>query len=159
MNSSCELLRQQYGFVKESRDVLLGYCKQILPQDFVKENISFGRGGSMRNLLVHIINTYEFWIGECALVRQQNFTIADTLTLREITSAFASVDNLMSEAFELFEKSGDLVVKYQIGEITGAVELFKIFSHVMTHEFHHKGQILSISRHLGYIPIDTDIIR
>ncbi len=35
----------------------------------------------------------------------------------------------------------------------------KLFTHVITHEFHHKGQILSLSRHLGYVRVDTDIIR
>ena len=35
----------------------------------------------------------------------------------------------------------------------------KLFTHVITHEFHHKGQILSLSRHLGYVPVDTDVIR
>ncbi|MCB0535444.1 MAG: hypothetical protein KDD14_24780 [Saprospiraceae bacterium] len=35
----------------------------------------------------------------------------------------------------------------------------RLFTHIVTHEFHHKGQILSLSRHLGYTPVDTDIMR
>jgi uncharacterized damage-inducible protein DinB len=35
----------------------------------------------------------------------------------------------------------------------------QLYTHVITHEFHHKGQMLSMSRILGYIPVDTDAIR
>jgi uncharacterized damage-inducible protein DinB len=35
----------------------------------------------------------------------------------------------------------------------------QLFTHVITHEFHHKGQILSRCRQLGYVPVDTDILR
>lgn len=37
--------------------------------------------------------------------------------------------------------------------------ILKLFTHVITHEFHHKGQIISLKRHLGYIPAVTDILR
>ncbi|WP_244950894.1 DinB family protein [Pedobacter suwonensis] len=39
------------------------------------------------------------------------------------------------------------------------VNPLQLFTHVITHEFHHKGQIMSLSRHLGYTPVDADIIR
>lgn len=58
--------KEQYEFLKESRAVLFEYCKTISPEDFVNQNNSFGRGGSMRNLLVHVANTYEYWIANVA---------------------------------------------------------------------------------------------
>ncbi len=33
-----------------------------------------------------------------------------------------------------------------------------LFTHTVTHEFHHKGQIIGICRHLGYPTPDTDLI-
>jgi uncharacterized damage-inducible protein DinB len=33
----------------------------------------------------------------------------------------------------------------------------QLFTHVMTHEFHHKGQLLSMFRILGHVPPDTDV--
>ncbi|MCB0624495.1 MAG: hypothetical protein KDC43_11415, partial [Saprospiraceae bacterium] len=41
----------------------------------------------------------------------------------------------------------------------GEAEAFRLFTHVVTHEFHHKGQILSLTRHLGFVPVDTDVMR
>ena len=66
-------LHQQYAFVRSSRQVLLEYCQQISQADLLKENSSFGRG-SIRNLLVHIGNTYQFWVGKHGLNLTINFT-------------------------------------------------------------------------------------
>ena len=41
----------------------------------------------------------------------------------------------------------------------GEAEAFRLFTHVVTHEFHDKGQILSLTRHLGFVPVDTDVMR
>ena len=68
----------QYEFVKSSRKVLLEYCKTLSDKDFVIENSTFGRG-SIRNLLVHIGNTYEFWIGSESLDKNIKFTEYDSV--------------------------------------------------------------------------------
>lgn len=62
--------QKQYTFVQESRNILFEYCQTIRPEDFINQNSSFGRGGSIRNLLVHIANTYELWIAETALKKR-----------------------------------------------------------------------------------------
>ncbi|MNY69859.1 DinB family protein [compost metagenome] len=50
-------------------------------------------------------------------------------------------------------------IVYEVQNIKNSAKPFKVFTHVITHEYHHKGQILSLSRHLGYTPVDTDIMR
>jgi len=40
-----------------------------------------------------------------------------------------------------------------------SVTLLQVFTHVITHEFHHKERIMPMGRKLGYIPPDADIIR
>ncbi len=39
------------------------------------------------------------------------------------------------------------------------VTVLQLYTHVITHEFHHKGILLAMTRELGYTPVDTDIIR
>jgi uncharacterized damage-inducible protein DinB len=149
----------QYNFVKSSRQALLEYCGRISENDFVTENSSFGRG-SIRNLLVHIGNTYEFWIGRHALNLEIDFTSYNTIKDASQTSEFfLSIDLLISKFIDGYSgtQTEDLVFEINSQKVTASP--LKLFSHVITHEFHHKGQILSLSRHLGYIPIDTDIIR
>jgi uncharacterized damage-inducible protein DinB len=152
--------KQQYGFVCHAREVLLNYCKTISNSDFLKENISFSRGGSIRNLLVHVANTYEFWIGKCALERTVVFTdYGSKQNIQEITNFFGSINILMAEFIESQQGPKINGINYVINGVRNSAEPFLIFTHVITHEFHHKGQVLSLSRHLGYTPVDTDIMR
>ena len=150
----------QYDLVKQSRQVLLEYCSTISEADLLKETPSFGRGGSIRNLLVHIANTYQFWIGKWILKKIDKFTAYEEIeTIKELRELFEEVDKLMETFIKEMNNSENTEIEYQINGKTGQANFGKIFTHVITHEFHHKGQILSISRQLGYIPIDTDIMR
>lgn len=153
------MLQYQYNLVKDSRSVLLDYCETLKPEDLLKENSSFGRG-SIRNLLVHICNTYESWIGLRALTKDIVFTTTDEVPgVSQCRTAFKNADLMMDEF--IFKYKGiypdDINIEWAGSSI--AASPLKLFSHVISHEFHHKGQILSLSRHLGYIPVDTDIMR
>ena len=160
MESVLTYAKEQYELVRESRKVLLAYCKTISTIDFVNENSSFGRGSSIRNLLIHNANIYEFWIAKHGLNKNVIFTMYDSKrSVTDIIELFDGVDNMMYEFIRLFENSGAKEIYYDIDGVKNSASLLKLFTHVITHEFHHKGQILSISRHLGYTPVDTDIIR
>ena len=155
-----EFCREQYNMVIGSRRVLLDYCDRIEKVRFLAENTSFGRGGSMRNLLVHIANCYEFWIGNNALKKIQSVTnfpeVDDIVSIRGV---FEQVDTLVFEFLDRMASDIGKEVPYEINGSRGSAPAFKLFTHVVTHEFHHKGQLLSLSRHLGYTPVDTDIMR
>jgi uncharacterized damage-inducible protein DinB len=152
-------LNCQYNFVRSSRQVLLEYCETISGNDFIAENSSFGRG-SIRNLLVHIGNTYEFWIGRHALYLEMNFTAYDTINnALQAKDFFLTIDSLITKFIDLYSGRQVEELMFEINNQKVSASPLKLFTHVITHEFHHKGQILSLSRHLGYIPVDTDIIR
>ncbi|AWA31526.1 damage-inducible protein DinB [Flavobacterium magnum] len=158
MKSLPKYSKEQYELVKDSRNVLFDYCKTISAEDFINQNSSFGRGGSMRNLLVHIANTYQYWIANVSL--RKNIAYDEYETVKDISDAirlFNAVDEFMSDFFERMDSLTE--IQYEISGVKKVSDSFKIFTHVITHEFHHKGQVLSISRHLGYFPIDTDIMR
>ncbi|WP_244307355.1 DinB family protein [Flavobacterium fluviatile] len=158
MASMSKYAEEQYELVKSSRNVLFDFCRTISPDDFVNQNSSFGRGGSVRNLLVHIANTYEYWIGNTAL--KNDIVYAEYEQYNNITDViklFGQVDQFMDE----FIKAIDCIneIHYKIQNVKSSAHPLKLFTHVITHEYHHKGQILSLSRHLNYIPVDTDILR
>lgn len=151
--------QHQYEFIKSSRKILLEYCKTLSDKDFISENSSFGRG-SVRNLLVHIGNIYEFWIGRESLKRNIKITRYDSVeNITDAESYFNNVDLLMEEFINIYAEKNKVDIQTEIhGKVIIASPL-KLFTHVITHEFHHKGQILSLTRHLGYVPVDTDVIR
>lgn len=151
--------QSQYEFIKSSRKVLLEYCKTLSGKDFLIENSTFGRG-SVRNLLVHIGNTYEFWIGKHSLNRNIQFTDYNSVkSVREAESLFSNIDSLLEEFVSVYSENYMTDIEININDKIMIANPLKLFTHVITHEFHHKGQILSLSRHLGYVPVDTDIIR
>lgn len=149
----------QYEYVRQSRSALLEYCATITPSDFLQENSSFGRG-SIRNLLVHVANTYEYWIGKVGLQKEMTFTEYESVSqIKEVEGLFDQIDKLMEEFLTATDGLQLSTIDYKINEKHAQTNAGKLFTHVITHEFHHKGQILSLSRHLGYIPVDTDVIR
>lgn len=154
------ILSQQYAYVKSSRQALFDYCRTFHPDAFIKESASFGRGGSIRNLLTHIINTYQYWICYQGLEQKTDFTPYEEVhTLDDIAVLFAEVDEAILKF--LNKSSENLLLERTLLTNTGTVTAtpLKLFTHVITHEYHHKGQILTLSRHLGYVPADTDVIR
>lgn len=154
-----DFVKEQYTFIQDSRAVLFNYCRTISPEDLLRENSSFGRGGSIRNLLVHIANTYQYWILLVAL--QQRFTRLEFDGFKntdDIERLFGHVDETM-ERFIDSNEDWNRVIGYEANGMKKTSTAFRLFSHVVTHEFHHKGQILSISRGWGYVPVDTDILR
>lgn len=158
--SASEYCKDQYEFVRDSRKALFNYCKTISGEHFLSSVSSFGRGGSIRNLLVHIANTYQFWIGKHCLKKEVVFTQDDSMaTINDVILLFEGVDTIMSDFLRSMEEGKDRIISYEINGERNNTTPLKLFSHVITHEFHHKGQILSISRQLGYIPVDTDIMR
>lgn len=160
MNSPSIYCAEQYKLVRDSRKALLTYCAGIREQDFLRTHENFGRGGSIRNLLVHIANTYEFWIGHIALEAIASFTPYDAVyTHSQLVNLFGEVDHLISQFLGQMEEKNWITLKADIQGKQQDVSPFRLFSHVITHEFHHKGQVLSISRHWGYTPVDTDIMR
>ncbi|WP_316830837.1 DinB family protein [Pedobacter aquatilis] len=153
------MLKQQYEFVLMSRNTMMEYVETISEEDFLRENSSFGRG-SIRNLLVHICDTYASWIGERALKKEISYKPFNAYqNFNDCRAYFEIIDNYISEFLSKF--SADYISALSISRNEKIIGLspLKLFTHVITQEFHHKGQIMTLSRHLGYIPVDADIIR
>jgi len=153
-------LKTQYNLTQQSRAIILGFCQTMSADDFVNENNSFGLGGSVRNLLVHVANAYEFWILNNALNKTIINTAYSTIsTVSEIEKLYLTIDDSVMEFIDQYKLTVFETMDLNIDRVDHDVSPLELFTHVTTHEFHHKGQILSLSRHLGYTPIDSDIIR
>ncbi|MDQ3015424.1 MAG: DinB family protein [Bacteroidota bacterium] len=158
MNSTATYAHEQYELVRDARRALFDYCKTISPDDLLDQNTAYGQGGSIRNLLVHIANTYIHWVARMGLKNNTDYhEFEDFPFLDEIIRMYEDIDNLVFTFIAKMDSTDqfDVVLNKQ----NVLVKPFKLFTHVITHEFHHKGQILLISRHLGYTPVDTDIMR
>lgn len=156
-----ELLRQQYKLMQSARAVVFGYADTLSPGHFTQELAAFG-GGSIRHLLVHTANTYQFWLTNFAQGRELPFVQPALVPyVNDVRQIFRGVNALTEEFLTCFQGRGQETITGFIPwrRLTLETTPLALFTHVLTHESHHKGQLLSMSRQLGYTPPDTDLIR
>jgi uncharacterized damage-inducible protein DinB len=154
------ILKQQYELIKGSREVVLNYCEKIKFSDLTRQIESFNKN-SIRYMLLHIANTYIFWLKRFAPNEEmQYFKQEHANDFGYIRKAFDEV-NVVVDGF--LNKHADINTPIE-GEIfwlkkNMTYTVLELFTHVITHEFHHKGQIMAMSRMLGFTPPDADVIR
>ena len=155
-----QILHAQYELTRDARSVLLNYCASIPQEDFVRSHPQVGNGGSIRNLLVHINNSYHGWLMKFALGEPfQKSVFTDLITLKECEDYFHRSDALMTRFLDHFNSRYDQPIEGDLASRKFSATPLKIFTHVVTHEFLHKGQILVLGRSWGYVPVDTDVLR
>lgn len=155
------LLTAQYALVQSARAVLLDYCARLAPADFVAPLPAFN-GSSIRDLLVHVASVYPHWLGRVALNRPlPDYAAAAVPDVAALRACFRQADALVAE-YLAYAAGRELQAEPLRVPRHAEPLLFsplQLLTHVITHEFHHKGQVLSMSRQLGYQPVDTDVIR
>jgi uncharacterized damage-inducible protein DinB len=155
-----QVLQKQYALLQNSREVVLNFIETEVGNGLNTPVPAFDNK-TIRYLLEHNASCYFNWLGYFALkqpvgsLNDQGFT-----TVALIRELYKTVDNIVAAFFESFKDKMEVPVKgihSRNGEVS--VTPLQLFTHVLTHEFHHKGQILTMCRLLGYIPPDTDVIR
>ena len=154
------VLQQQYQLVQSARGALFDYCQAIRTEDLLKPLPAFNNA-CIISQLTHTANCYLFWLAVTAMKQQRPFfTSAEIQHFDAVRDIYKEVDQLMEEFLQHFSGSPDEPL--QLFRPNGSRltrSPFELFTHVITHEFHHKGQVVSMSRQLGYTPVDTDVIR
>ncbi|HET7627672.1 MAG TPA: DinB family protein [Bacillales bacterium] len=154
------VLNSQYDLIRQTRERLFLYCERISPEDYVKELEQVG-WGSIRNLHAHIAGCYQAWLGRYALEWDAPVVKGEEIAgLPEMKALFKEVDALVETFLKTFgDRPGELLRRPLPGhEVPEVLSVLWLFTQTITHEFHHKGQIVQIGRQLGYVPIDTDLI-
>ena len=94
-------------------------------------------------------------------IGRQRYSSQPCRTWRRCAPLFAAVDALVAEFAAHYSAGWQRPQLFVLPRQPQPQELtpLQLFTHTITHEFHHKGQVLSMSRLLGYVPVDTDVIR
>jgi len=154
------IFNQQYEKVKEARGVLFDFFESIPVADYTKEVVHFGMG-SIRNTQAHIINCYLHWIANFALQRALPYLQSEKVSsIDQMKIEFKNIDQYMDEFIKTYGDDVNSPIIHVLdkkGEVSSTPLI--LFTHVITHEFHHKGQMVSMGRILGNPPPDTDLLR
>ncbi|MFF2450270.1 DinB family protein [Neobacillus sp. NPDC058068] len=149
----------QYEWIRRTRESLFSYCETLPQSDYFKELKTFG-GDSIRSLHAHVADCYRVWLGSRALGKSFPKITPDSVNnVTEMREVFRKIDDLVHEFLNEFKGKWDNTIQVSFEEGGRAeISALWLFTHTITHEFHHKGQIVKIGRQLGYIPPDTDLI-
>jgi uncharacterized damage-inducible protein DinB len=151
-------VRKFHGWTHASLNLVLDHLSTIPADDYVRELSGFGFR-TLREQAIHIFNCEGFWVHTLQGLRYADRTVeeypdlADVRVLtREVSaSTHAYLANLthqqLNAGTELHFSDGDVAVR------TPAL----VIHHVLTHAFHHKGQIVAMCRALGHPASDTDL--
>ena len=154
------LLHSQYELIKGSREVVLNVL-EANGDEVINTPVPAFEGKTIGWLLVHIANTYTHWLSNFA--RKQDIAFADDAGFTSIINIRALYYLVDEEVVIFLTHFSDLLEQPIHGTISRNREVsaspMQLFTHVITHEFHHKGQLMSMFRLLGHIPPDTDVIR
>lgn len=156
--------QNEYEWVRKTRETLLDFCRKLEPNDFTHRNGFAWQ--SVRDTLVHIADCYYAWLGSFVLLKTMKpLTPKEELhnfNLDEIKMRFKQVDSIVNEVFELhgnqLNKLIDRKIPWREATETLSITPGKLLMHTITHEFHHKGQIVTMLRQMGYEPPNTDVL-
>ena len=151
-------IRKFHGWTHASLSLLLDHLSTVPASDYTKDVPGFGFP-TIRQQVVHIFNCEGFWIhvlqelpfrdvtpGECPGIDE-----ARLLQQEAGRQTLAYLSGLSNEQLnsntELHFPDGDVAIR------TPAL----VLHHLLTHAFHHKGQIVAMCRLLGHPAPDTDL--
>jgi uncharacterized damage-inducible protein DinB len=147
-----------HSWTHASLNLLLGHLSTLPTSVYVSELPGFGFN-TLRKQVIHIFNCEGFWISTLQGLQYVDRDSAEFPVLadarlfqHEVSQrTLAYLSSLTSQQLntdtELHFSDGDKAIR------TPAL----ILHHVLTHAFHHKGQIASMCRILGYPASDTDL--
>jgi len=157
--------QNEYKWVKQNRITLLNFCSELKPDDFSRQLDGFGFQ-SIKEALVHTADCYIAWLGSYVLLKTKRpLTPKENISqisLEDIKLRFDLVDTYLNEVIDTFSEEMNLPIQRHIPWRESGDEIsitpMKLLIHTITHEYHHKGQIVSMARHMGYVPPNTDVL-
>ncbi len=155
-----EMLMEQYHLVRKTREALFSYCESLPHADYARRLDSFAKA-SMRDLHRHVAECYTVWLGKRALqLEEVSVHVPHGANVADMRQVFQKVDGIVERFLAEYESTWNTPLDVHIagqGHPISVTPLW-LFTHTVTHEFHHKGQMVSISRHLGHVPPETDLV-
>jgi uncharacterized damage-inducible protein DinB len=157
-----DILKEQYGFIKSTRQTLFAFLEEIPLQKLHNTVPNFG-SGSMIRTHIHVADCYRYWLGKFAL-KQTDFSFATDYDIehsdvKKVRDRFELVDEVVQKFMDEFDSRWfeSIANKVKWQEEPWSTTPLWLLTHTETHEFHHKGQIVSMARQFGYNPPDTDL--
>jgi uncharacterized damage-inducible protein DinB len=151
-------IRKFHGWTHASLALLLDHLSALPTADYTEELPAFGFP-TLRAQMIHICNCEGFWIHTL-----QGLSYADRKA-QEYPAASAArglLQDIGRQTHDYLSRLTDQSVNTEAelhfpdGEVALRTPAL-VLHHVLTHAFHHKGQVAAMCRALGHPAPDTDL--
>lgn len=151
-------LRELHAHAHECLDIVFRHGA-ALPFPLLTQEISGAPHQSVRNQMVHLLMAEAFWVSNLQnrILDEpgpEDFSSMDQLLAEKRRIKAETIAYLDSLDEATLNKTFAALPKSWIGPLRSPAY---ILLHVMTHAFHHKGQICMMYRILGHPTSDTDM--
>lgn len=139
------------------REPLLDECGKLSNEEFTRD---WGVGrGSIRSILLHLVNTERYWVGILKGEERDFLTIEECPGLDTISDEWKRAGKDTRELVkDLTDTSLSHVESVTWGEETVSFTVAKALIHMATHEIHHRGLLVGLLRQLGYKPPNVNML-
>jgi uncharacterized damage-inducible protein DinB len=151
-------IRALHGWTHERLDLLVGHADTLTSEQFVTKLPGFGMG-SVRDQLVHILRCEQGWIGKLQYRSVKELEYEEYPTTKQIRETKARI---MVETIAYLDQLSEAQLNTTLTRLPddwgGPLQSPGfILHHILTHAFHHKGQIVAMFRLLGHPIGETDL--
>jgi uncharacterized damage-inducible protein DinB len=139
------------------RNPLIRSMKDLSRSEFTKD---FGVGwGSIRNILVHLLNTEGYWLSVLKEEEFEGLYFQDFEDLTQIQKTWSKLEKQTREFVgQQNERSLLRLVRVEWSQGTVSFTVAKALIHMTTHEVHHRGVLVGLIRQLGRVPPDVNML-
>lgn len=151
-------IRELHAWTHARLDLVIEHATTLSADEFARELPGFGQP-TVRDQLMHLVGAEERWVQRLQGMPIRTWSAADYPTAaplravkaRVVQATLAYLDRLPEVALNtpLPRRPPEW-----IGELRSPAF---ILHHVLTHAFHHKGQVVAMCRLLGHPAPDTDL--
>ncbi|MFW9918191.1 MAG: DinB family protein [Candidatus Thorarchaeota archaeon] len=153
---SCIEMLLEHNF--SVRGPLLETLRKLDNDDFIR-NLGIGKG-SIRNTLVHLMNTDIYWIN---VIAEEDTPALDAEQFQTVDDIAQSWKRIEIEMRDIIANQTDASLQYvkrvRLGNDTISFTIARAFLHMVTHEGHHRGFIVGLLRQMGYDPPNVNMLR
>jgi uncharacterized damage-inducible protein DinB len=149
-------LQEMFEHVESSRQRVLTAAQKMDTASFLKRKPG---AFSVRDLLVHLMDAEDYWIGSVILAgKHQKFTPEKYADLNTLRADWEKIRERTKTVFATLssEMLGEPRTVQWETEVTFDVD--KALWHLLTHEIHHRGQICMLMREYGVEPPIADLL-
>ncbi|MFW9911737.1 MAG: DinB family protein [Candidatus Thorarchaeota archaeon] len=139
------------------RRPILDSVNQLSSENFTKNH---GVGwGSIRNILIHLVNTEKYWI---SVLKDEEMNWLDSNDFPDSQSIAKAWTDTEKETREyIMTLNNDQlhhVKRIRWPDATVSFTIKKALVHLATHEIHHRGLIVGLIRKMGHTPPIVDML-